>query len=176
MIIRKHFPERTAFRLGFRVSSDGQIVTKPNGQPQKLQLDRGYYSFSVPCKERNAPCHVHRLQAYQKFGEQIYVDGLQIRHLDNNPGNNEQSNIGIGNQSQNMLDRPRETRMWIASRANLKHDHEAIRAHYAACRSYGATKLAFKLSSSGTLHYILNGRTAPHPPLAGRRSGVTPAD
>lgn len=156
---RKHFPERIAFERGFRVSENGELK-KPNGQPHRTWLDRGYPTFNIQCVERNCACHVHRLQAYQKYGEQIYAKGLECRHLDSNRQNNTVTNIELGTPKQNAQDKSLEVRMRVAaltSIAMLKHDYPAIRKYYAETRSYLQTMRAFGVSSKGTLHYILKG-------------------
>lgn len=39
---------------------------------------------------------IHRLQAYQKFGDKIYEDGIVVRYLNGDRYDNSYDNIGIG--------------------------------------------------------------------------------
>jgi hypothetical protein len=154
--------ERIAFAAGHRVSACGTIVTAPNGRVRALWPDTaGYSCFTLTTSFGRRPCAVHRLQAYQKFGEEIYTDGLEVRHLDNLNTNNKESNIALGTKSQNAMDKTPETRLrcaFNASRVVLKHDYVAVRAFYAATRSYKKTMAEFGISSKGTLNYILKSK------------------
>lgn len=122
-------------------------------------LDFGYYKKGLG-KRR---IRVHRLVAYQKYGDRIFEEGIQVRHFDNNSENNLDENIRIGTPSQNMMDCPeedRKRRAKIANKAarlvNIKYDVEEVRKTYAKLRSYKKVKEIFGISSSGTLHNILN--------------------
>jgi hypothetical protein len=153
---RKCHIERIAFERGFRVSECGTRVTKPNGNPQPIRLNRqGYFVFTVHIGSESRPCTVHRLQAYQKYGDEIYTEGLQVRHLDGNSKNNSNANILIGTSSQNHMDKPAHVRSRVAGDANRKYDAQAVRAFYAKTGSYKLTMLEFGITSKGTLHYIL---------------------
>lgn len=93
------------------MSGDGGVIS-PSGRSRKLDLDKhGYPRFSVKFNSSPTGLPVHRLAAYQKFGEAMFEDGIQVRHLDGDPANNKLENIAVGTQSENMLDRPREVRI-----------------------------------------------------------------
>lgn len=72
---RKHFSERVAFEKGYRVSPCGTIISSPYGGTRKPWSNNGYLCFSITTPEGDGQCSVHRLQAYQKYGEQIYEPG-----------------------------------------------------------------------------------------------------
>jgi hypothetical protein len=149
--------EEIAHGLGFRVSACGSIVCAPDGRYLTQSANSHGYKYvraSLPIGRKHIS--VHRLQAFQKFGAQLYSEGLEARHLDNQKSNNAASNIGIGTKSDNMMDRPKWLRTKLAGLANLKHDQSAVRAFYANSKSYRATMLAFGITSKGTLHHILN--------------------
>jgi hypothetical protein len=79
---RKHFIERTAYRKGYRVSEDGKTVTSPfRDEPCNPSINpEGYPWFTVVTESGiSRRCTVHRLQAYQKFGEEIYTPKLMVR-------------------------------------------------------------------------------------------------
>lgn len=145
-----------AVQKGYKVDRNGVVFSPFISQPRKPYRDKhGYLRFSVMDGKTSRCCPVHRLQAYQKFGDKIYEDGIEVRHLDGNPSNNSWDNIEIGTHSDNMMDRPKEVRARLAGNANRKYDAEAVRAFYAATRSYKRTMAEFGIPSKGTLNYIL---------------------
>jgi hypothetical protein len=109
---------------------------------------------------------VHRLVAYQKFGDQIFDPGLVVRHLDGNQRNNCPSNLEMGTMSQNMLDRPAEVRLAHAKKAararrSLSDAQVAqLRADHAAGIPYSRLMKKYGLAKS-TVSYIINRITYP---------------
>jgi hypothetical protein len=91
---------------GYNISLDGTLYR--NGKKINSTIDnKGYKKLSFRCKESiSFPVPLHRLQAYLKFGEQIFDKTLVVRHLDGNSLNNSWENIGIGTNKDNQLDRP----------------------------------------------------------------------
>ena len=77
------------------------------------------------------PVSVHKLQAYQMFEEEMFVEGIVVRHLDGDPLNNSPENIAIGTVRDNIMDRDPEARRAHAIKAasgreNLRDDWKAI--------------------------------------------------
>lgn len=140
-----------AYENGYRVI-DG-VVYNPDGKVLTGTPDSHGYIMFAPTKEDKV--FIHRLVAYQKYGNKIFEDDIQVRHLDNNYLNNFNDNIALGDQSRNMMDRPKEIRRRIAGDANRKHPHVEIIEYYNETRSYKRTMLKFGLTSKGTLNYIL---------------------
>ena len=66
---------------------------------------------------------VHRLMAYQKFGDAIFKNGIQVRHLNGNSQDNSDANITIGTQAQNIMDRSPESRHTHAVSAGRSRSH-----------------------------------------------------
>jgi hypothetical protein len=54
---------------------------------------------------------IHRLQAFQKYGDLLYEEGTVVRHLNGDPGSNAWDNIAIGTMSDNMFDIPKQIRI-----------------------------------------------------------------
>lgn len=155
-----------AYEKGYRVN-DGEVISPFSGNPRKLHLDtRGYPRFSV--RVRNNGCWqtedvlVHRLAAYQKYGEKIFEPGIEVRHLNNDRLNNLFHNLDIGTPHQNSMDRPEERRFKesIDASTHLRKftDREVrqIRRDHALHRSYAYVMNKWEITSKGTLHYILN--------------------
>jgi hypothetical protein len=156
-----------AFEKGYRVIN-GAVISPFSGKPLKLStktLKCGYVYkwFTVRSSEGlRVVVKVHRLVAYQKFGEEMFKSKLQVRHLDGNSLNNKNSNIAIGTASENALDKSPEIRMKVAinaSAAGRKFSDSKMREvkeYHAKYKSYAEVMEKFNISSKGTLHYILN--------------------
>ncbi len=146
---------QAAFEEGYRVSEDGQ-VTAPNGKKVSLRLNKdGYKSFTYGHQYRNKryPLYVHRLAAFQLFGDSLFQEGIQARHLNNNSSDNSLVNIAIGTRSENAHDSPAETRMRRARHASMKLrkltddqvqqlrlDRECGMKYKDLCKKYGISK------------------------------------
>lgn len=141
---------------GYVVLEDGTV----NG-PQRENIGRvhqGYHRFKIRVDGVNKNIMTHRLQALQKFGENIYKDNLVVRHLNGVSTDNSFGNIGIGSMSDNFMDIPRDERIRRAKHASTfvkKYDHEDVIDFYNECNSYKETMKEFGITSKGTLHFIL---------------------
>ena len=149
--------EITAYNLGYRVNEKGDLIGL-KGNPVG-SLSNGYYKIKIRIKNGYINCLTHRLQAYQKYGEDIYKKGIVCRHLNGNALDNSFENIVIGTQSDNMMDRKKDDRIAHAKLATSywrKHNAKDIKKFYKNSKSYTKTMKHFNISSKGTLHYILN--------------------
>lgn len=155
-----------AYEKGYRVN-DGEVISPFSGRPRKLCMDtRGYPRFSVRVRFNGCweteDVLVHRLAAYQKFGEKIFEPGIEVRHLDNDKLNNLFHNIDIGTPHQNSMDRPEDRRFKesVDASTHLRkftdREIEEIRKDHALLRSYKMVMEKWEITSKGTLHYILN--------------------
>lgn len=123
----KHlYKEQIAKRKGYYIDKEGNVYYK--GKPRVVTTNNlGYKVFTIkitPNIQINIKCH--RLQAYQKFGDKLYKKGFEVRHLNNNPGDNSFQNIAIGNHSQNYKDSLPEVRQVVSQKggdANRKYNH-----------------------------------------------------
>lgn len=155
---------REAYRAGYHVNDDGQILTA-TGTPLRPSQDRqGYLFVRILLDGKLLYLPIHRLCAYQKYGEQLFT-AYCVRHLDGNQLNNRPDNLCLGSHSQNMMDRPFRTRRALALNAsqhqlNYHSDEEVshIKQFYARTGSYKLTMQHFGLTSKGTLFYMLNRR------------------
>lgn len=157
MKYNKH--EKTAHQKGYRVTKEGVVVGKKTNPVGWLHTN-GYKRFKIRDHEgKNANVSVHRLQAYQKYGEKMYQEGYVVRHLDNDSANNHYDNIAIGTMSDNAYDIEPERRKQRAIHASSfikKHNHDEVKAFHEKFGSYKKTMGHFNISSKGTLNYILN--------------------
>lgn len=114
---------------GYRVLRDGQVKSF-TGRILKLRerykgkgrraLDEPYLEFTAANEEGKARgVLVHRLVAYQKFGLDMFVDGLVVRHRNDITRDNSWANIILGTYSENIMDKAPEVRRAQARRAAL---------------------------------------------------------
>lgn len=151
-----------AFEKGYSVDENGNVFYKNKKRSLNLSK-RGYYNFTVRLKQPNCKdvltrVFVHRLQAYQIYKELMFVEGVEVRHLDNNKQNNSPLNIGIGTHSENMLDIDKDKRLSQAIAATAyvkKHNHEEIIKLYNEGNSYKNIMQKFNIKSKGTISFII---------------------
>lgn len=101
--------EQIAYNRGFRVTKEG-ICISPKGNKVGSINQYNYYTFGLR-DIKYFTISIHRLQAYQKFGEKIYESNIVVRHLNGNSLDNSWDNIEIGTQLDNSLDIPKEQRI-----------------------------------------------------------------
>lgn len=151
---------KIAKEKGYYINEKGEAFSKNKKLTLKFKNKIAkYYCFNIRDNE-NKVCRilVHRLQAYQKFGDEIFKEGIVVRHLDNNSLNNCIDNIAIGTQQENMLDRPVDELMFYAKNASScsqKYNHEEIYNFYLQTKSYKLTMEKFNITSKGVIHYII---------------------
>jgi len=151
-----------AFDKGYRVTEDGQVLS-PRGKFRKLQDSNGYKRFNIGVggTEHAYPVKVHVLTALQHFGDAIFKEGVEVRHLDNNPSNNSRKNLTLGTAAQNSLDRPSHMRGEQALKAarvrrRLTYEQaEEIRRRSANGETYATLCADFGIGKS-TVSYIVN--------------------
>jgi hypothetical protein len=150
--------EEFAFKKGYKVTKEG-VMYGLKGQVITNTDTSGYVRVGTKSKGKFITIYAHRLQAYQKFRNKIYESNILVRHLDGNNKNNSHNNIVLGTNKDNMLDRPKEERIAAGRKASIKtkkYDKDEVKRFYDKCKSYKETKEKFNISSSGTLHYVLN--------------------
>jgi len=126
-----------AHNRGYRISESGEI-TNPNGERIfGYKTKDGYVAISCKIDGKPRSFSAHRLVAYQKYGDQMFDDGIEVRHLDGNPANNSSENIVIGTHSQNMLDIEASNRIQKATKASHKHHNQDRWADIDADRDAG---------------------------------------
>lgn len=158
-------PEELALIKGYTVTKEGILLNR-NGIQVKGRIKdrkRDYYNFDIrigPRKEnKKVHCMIHRLQAYQKFGDKIYEKGIVVRHLNGDRYDNSYDNIDIGTNKDNKNDIPKELvsiNCGQISRKSSKETIESIRKDYENGMSYSNIMIKYNISSKGTVHYIIH--------------------
>ena len=140
---------------GFK--TNGISITSGSGKDISLQIDKfGYYTFSHRMKNgKTRRCHLHRYIAYLKYGEELFKEGTQVRHLDGNPKNNNFNNILIGTASENMMDKHPLIRK-MAAGSSKKYNHEEVIKMKNLGYSYKEIMEKFDIKSKGTISFIIN--------------------
>lgn len=158
---RFSFIEILAKRRGYSVSQDGTFYSN-RGNVITYIDHKGYRRITLKIQGMTKVLFAHRLQAYQKYGMELYKKGIMVRHLDGNKTNNSVDNIALGTNRDNMMDVPseiRRSRAVKAARQTIKYNRDEIIKYYEECGgSRKKTMEHFGISSSGTLHYILKKR------------------
>ena len=158
-----------AYRRGYRVSEEGDLL-KPSGKPASFTTSSTGYKISrnltVPGCSYKTWFFVHRLAAYQWFGDIIFRPSIQVRHLNNDSADNSRKNLAIGSQSENILDIPEAKRKSVGAYAasylrslspadaqRLIDDRKDGMTYRELIEKYGVAK--------STVSYIVNGKTYP---------------
>lgn len=148
---------KSYYDKGYRVIN-GNIVS-PKGRVLKTYTNKdNYETVGVRVNGQMITLPVHRLLAYQKFGEAAFAEGIVTRHLDSNPSNNLDDNIIIGTQAENMMDKSEEVRISTAKYAstfNTKYNHDEVKEYY-RIHGFKKTMENFNITSKGTMSYIIN--------------------
>lgn len=125
MTSKQHELIKFSYDKGYQVDSDGKVYNYLGGEIKLSKTSSGYYSFNIRMNGSNPTrVFVHRLQAYQKFGDKLFTNGIVVRHLNGDSTDNSINNIDIGTQQDNMLDVPKNKRILNAS--NPKYNHIEI--------------------------------------------------
>lgn len=106
---------RACFSAGYSVCINTGVVINKKGKPlQGCVMKNGYRAMSLYIAgitpPRGVQVNQHQLVAYAKFGEAMFAEGIEVRHLDGVRLNNAPDNIAIGTRSENMMDMSPEAR------------------------------------------------------------------
>jgi len=121
--------EKILNERGYYIDKEGNAYN-PYGKVLKGKIKNGYKCITIRIDKRRVDVRFSRLQAYQKYGEEIYKEGIVVRHLDNIKENNSFANIAIGTQTENLMDNPKEKRLEYAINASLKANKYNRKSYY----------------------------------------------
>lgn len=143
---------RNANLMGIYVDLKGNLIYS-NGRISKSKPDhQGYFMFNVYIDGIQHKCQVHRLQAFQKYGNKLFDENTYVRHLNGDSLDNSFENISIGTQSENMMDKSQVVRQKQAEHAasyKRKFSYEDIRSIRSKKRNgYTLRELANEYNSS----------------------------
>ena len=152
--------EEIFYSKGYRITEKGTILNPKGIEIQGYTDNKGYKRIKLHVGKKYLECDVHRMQAFQKYGQLLYQENIEVRHLNGIRLDNSYNNILIGTHQENMLDIPEAIRLSKAIYATSfmkKYNKEEVKKFYEENgNSYKKTMEAFEISSKGTLHYLLN--------------------
>jgi len=120
--------EQIAYERGYRVTKEGQLIGLSN-KVVGCDNSKGYEKIHICINKKYKNLLTHRLQAYQKYGNKLYEDGIMVRHLNGNSLDNSWGNIAIGTYRDNSMDIPKEIRIKraiSAGKAGIKYPKEFV--------------------------------------------------
>lgn len=155
--------EKVLLERGYLVTEDGVVYNRFNKCTKIHKNSTGYFCIRNWINKKPVRVSVHRLQAYQKYGDLLYQKEIMVRHLNGNKEDNSWENIAIGTARDNYYDVPESIRFRILKQRlesarvkNKKYNNKDIIAYYNENKSYIKTMKKFNISSKGTLWFILN--------------------
>lgn len=105
-----------AHEKGYRIVDGVIMSSKGDGKTVKATLNKGrYFKFSTT----EGRVKIHKLVAFQKFGNAMFEEGIMVRHLDGDGFNNLPDNIALGTCQDNADDVSDEVRKRRALKAGL---------------------------------------------------------
>jgi len=142
---------------GYRVNELGKLIN-PQGEEIKGYFYEKRNFFNLRDGDNFLKISVSKLQAYQKFGDETFKDGIIVRHLNQDSMDNSSKNIAIGTRSDSMFDQSAEQRLARSRHASsfiTKYNHDEVYDYYLECKSYKKTMEKFDIGSKGSLNYII---------------------
>ena len=153
-----------AYNKGYRITKKGDVIGL-RGRKLSPRIRYGYKQFCTRFESgERYIVNYHRLQAYQKFGDKMFREGIVVRHLDGSSLNNSWDNIAIGTESDNSMDKDPQVRKKVATIASRKMQNN-IRSYEERCLIYEDLKNGIpyseitnkhNISSKGTLSFMKN--------------------
>ena len=154
--------EILALNKGITITQDGCVIGI-RGRNISYPGKDGYLHVTLRHKGKTNVVPVHRIQAYLKYGDEIYGKGIVVRHLNGDKTDNSWDNISIGTESENRMDIPEQERSRIAkiaaSKNGLSYPKEKIiliKEDLANGLTYKEIMKKHNVSSKGTISYIKN--------------------
>lgn len=146
-----------AFEKGYRVIA-GEVFSPSKKKLSLVKNDGGYLCFGIKYNGKSEIVKVHKMVAYQIFGEAAFKPGIHVRHLDGNKINNFPDNIAIGTAMDNHLDKKKEDiikQQVLATSFAKKFDHNHVISLRKSGMSYGEIMKTIGAKSKSTIHFIL---------------------
>lgn len=145
--------------MGYHCDENGNVFNA-NGRKLKPFIYLKYPTINSRIDGKVVHVHIHRIQAFQKYGKSIFDKGIVVRHLNGNKMDTSLGNISIGTQRDNIMDMPQNQRKEISSKgvARIRRFTNDIVDQIKQDRhhmSYSQLCIKYKTSKS-TLSYLFN--------------------
>lgn len=153
--------EILAKEKGYFVDKQGNAYS-PQGNKVGTRGKDSYLYFGIRVsKTKVIKVYIHRLQAYQKFGDLIFNDNIEVRHLNGNSFDNSFKNLAIGTPSENAMDKPeskrKKTSLVASNKLKVYSDELVleIQRMREAGMTYAELIRKYNIKSKSSLNYIL---------------------
>lgn len=150
---------KIVYDKGYRVNEDGNVIN-PKGKILKTNINAGGYpSVGLYINKKSFLLLIHRLKAYQKFGDVMFDKGIVVRHLNDIKTDNSFDNIAIGTKQDNYNDRCKDSLYSLHTNIGLsrrKYNAEEIKSFKESGATNKEIMLKFNLPSTSTVWDILN--------------------
>lgn len=145
---------------GYEVKEDGTVISHRNNIISQGTNTNGYPYFSIKMDGERVTVQTHQLLAYQKFGKELFEEGIEVRHLNGDKTDNRWENIDIGTHSENMMDQPKHVRARKSKAGEKVGDKEALeirqRVENNQYTTYQDLAEEYGLKSKSSISYIVN--------------------
>ena len=119
MKLSSHDVIRRAYEKGYHVTEDGTLISSVgNKLPLKIRSNHTYPQIVVNIDGKRYNIAVHRLAAYCYYGEQLFEEGIVVRHLSDDLLDVSKNNLALGTYSDNERDKPAYVRSTVGKIAN----------------------------------------------------------
>lgn len=156
---------KLAYDRGYRVTKGGTIIGL-RGKPLKVSVYNAYRypAFGlnkVPFTNTGSiKIPIHRFAAYCFYGNEMFNEGIEVRHLNGDVFDFSKSNIALGTSSQNKMDSPKDVRVKKAAKLTFKEVRE-VRSLFEQGKR--AVSLSDKYGVSiKTIYNVVNKETYAH--------------
>lgn len=102
---------KLAYEKGYRVTREGKVISH-KGKELSIKIPNGarYPRMSIAVEGKRETFLSHRFAAYCFFGDKIFEEGIQVRHLNGDRSDFSVDNIALGTAKENDLDKSPEAR------------------------------------------------------------------
>jgi len=162
MISKNNINVKLAYERGYRVLECGSVVNEKGKILAGGLNKKKYRCITIRVKGVSRHPLVHKMQAYQKYGDAMFEEGIQVRHLNGDSLDNSFDNIAIGTCSDNQMDKPEYIRKKSAIAASSKIRKfsddvvSEIKNDHKEGLSYTKLMKKYNISSKGTLSFLIN--------------------
>ena len=153
-------------KLGFTIDKNGKVYNR-DGKEINGKIRNGYKAIAIRINGKRIDVKFHRFQAYMKYGNELFENGIVVRHLNNDKMDNSWNNIAIGSSHDNSMDNLPSDRMKYAINASkvsnkyTKEFVEEIRKVHAEGATYREISEKYGLPKS-SISYIINNNYVVH--------------
>ena len=148
--------------LRYTISKE-RVLKNPQGKIVGSYNRQGYQKIQVTICGKARDVFTHRLQAFSKYGKELFKKGIQVRHLNDIKKDNSWDNIALGTAKDNYQDRGEKSIKAAQKRATdatRKYSDELIleaKQYFDKCQNLKETSIKYNIPTT-TLHYRFYGK------------------